>query len=155
MASQYLSDDAELLAALKDALAYERAVPREVIEAGKAAWSWRAIDAELAALTYDSALTADALAAGTRAEPASLRALTFTCEDLTIELEVTADALLGQLTPATGGETVVVRVGADEIASAIADEVGFFALSPVPTAPFRLQIKTVSGTIVLTGWVSP
>lgn len=155
MASRYLNDDEQLLAVLKEALAAVQAVPREIIEAGKAAFTWREIDAELAALTYDSAAAADPLDAGTRAEPASLRALTFTCADMTIELEVTSEALVGQITPAQGGESVVVRVGTVEAASATADDVGFFALRPVPTQPFRLLIRTVTGAAVLTGWVSP
>ena len=43
MASRNLSDDDELLAALKDALDAQRAVPREIVEAGQAAWAWRSI----------------------------------------------------------------------------------------------------------------
>ena len=133
----------------------ERDVPRQVIEAGKAAWAWRTIDAELAALTYDSAAEPDLLTAGTRAEPASLRALTFSRDEMTIELEVTEDALVGQITPAQGGETVVVRAGAAEAASATTDELGFFTIRPVPGQPFRLLIRTATGVAVLTGWVSP
>jgi hypothetical protein len=155
VASQNLSDDEQLLVVLREALAAARAVPPEVIAAGKAAFAWRTIDAELAALTYDSAETADMLAAGTRAEPASLRALTFTGADMTIELEVTSEALVGQITPARGGQSVAVRVGTTEVASAVADEVGYFSLRPVPTEPFRLLIRTADGTSVLTGWVSP
>lgn len=155
MASQWWSDDEQLLGVLKEALDAEPAVPREVIEAGKAAWAWRTIDAELAALTYDSAADPDLLGAGTRAEPASLRALTFTRADLTIELEVTGDGLVGQITPARAGESVVVRIGTAGAAFARTDELGFFAIRRVPTQPFRLLIRTATGAAVLTGWVSP
>ncbi|GAB3955588.1 hypothetical protein GCM10029976_098820 [Kribbella albertanoniae] len=49
------NDDGQLLEALRDALVTEQEVPRAFVEAGKAAFAWRTIDAELAALTYDSA----------------------------------------------------------------------------------------------------
>jgi hypothetical protein len=155
VASQWWSDDDTLLAVLKDAMDAERDVPPQMIAAGQAAWAWRTIDAELAALTYDSAAEADLLAAGTRAEPAALRALTFTRDEMSIELEVTEDALVGQITPPRAGDSVVVRVGTEDVTVTTTDELGFFAIRPVPGQPFRLLIRTVAGAVVLTGWVSP
>src|SRR5215469_9189705 len=70
-------DDEELLAALRQALTARRAVPAEFVEAGKNAFAWHDIDAELAQLTYDSTY-APQTAARDRSEPASIRALTFT-----------------------------------------------------------------------------
>ncbi len=55
MAGQWWSDDDQLLEVLRDALTTAREVPPGLVAAGKAAYSWRTIDAELAALTYDSA----------------------------------------------------------------------------------------------------
>jgi hypothetical protein len=69
------ADDDQLFAALKEAVRAARAVPPEFVEAGKSAYAWRNIDAELASLTYDS--TRD-LVPSVRAETASIRALTFT-----------------------------------------------------------------------------
>jgi hypothetical protein len=148
VASRWWSDDEQLIGVLKEALNAERGAPREVLDAGRAAWVWRTIDAELAVLTYDSA-------AGARGEPASPRALTFAWNDLTIELDVTRDALVGQITPARAGEAVVVRIGTEEAAFAVTDELGIFALRPVPAEPFRLLVRAMDGTAVLTGWVSP
>ena len=48
------ADDDQLFAALKEAMRAARAVPPEFVEAGKSAYAWRNIDAELASLTYDS-----------------------------------------------------------------------------------------------------
>src|SRR5438093_422490 len=107
MASRWWSDDDQLLAALDEALRAARAVPRGFVEAGKAAYTWRGVDAELAALTYDSALDQPRALAASRAEPAPLRALTFVSAELTVELEVTEDALLGQIVPAQPGEVEV------------------------------------------------
>jgi len=53
MASQWWTDDDQLLAALADAFREARAVPGELVEAANAAYTWRNIDAELANLTRD------------------------------------------------------------------------------------------------------
>src|SRR5439155_1472035 len=84
------------------ALRAARDVPRRFVEAGQAALAWHNIDAELAALTYDSAAErperlgatrAEQLGAtraeqlgATRAESATLRALTFASNRLSIHL---------------------------------------------------------------------
>ena len=93
-----IGDDEQLLAALREALEADEAVPPEFIELGKNAYAWHNIDAELAQLTYDSVHEPDALSL--RAEAASIRALTFTSAHLTIELEVSEDSVLGQVVPA-------------------------------------------------------
>ena len=48
MASQWWRDDDQLMAELADALRHERAVPSEIVEAGKTAYTCRNIVAELA-----------------------------------------------------------------------------------------------------------
>ena len=55
MSQQWWNDDDQLLAALGEALRSERSVPADFIQAGKAAFLWRGIDAEPATLTSDSA----------------------------------------------------------------------------------------------------
>jgi len=47
------NDDEKLIEALREAFASADDVPAAFVEAGKAAFAWRTIDAELAALTYD------------------------------------------------------------------------------------------------------
>src|SRR5438552_18097427 len=96
-----------------------RAVPPEFVEAGKSAFAWRNIDAELASLTYDS--TRD-LVSSVRAETASIRALTFTSAHLIIELEVGGESLHGQVVPAGEGtieiqtrDGVAAPVGVDPL----------------------------------------
>ncbi len=83
-----LSDDDQLLAALREAMRAREAVPAWFVETGKNAYAWHNIDAELAQLTYDSH-SDEHMAAVTRSETASIRALTFTSAQLSIELEVT------------------------------------------------------------------
>lgn len=145
-------DDEELFAALQRAIRARDAVPAEFVDAGKSAFAWHNIDAELAQLTYDSTRDAD-MAGATRAEAASIRALTFNSANITIELEVTRDGLVGQIVPAQVATiTVQSRVGAN--ASVAADEIGCFSIRPIPASPFRLQCTTGSGIEALTGWIT-
>ena len=97
-----MPDDEELLAALGEAIRAREAVPEWFVETGKNAYAWHNIDAELARLTYDSSRDRDAFAV-VRSEAASIRALTFTSAQLSVELEVTAGSLVGQIIPPRAG----------------------------------------------------
>ena len=145
-------DDEVLLAALRQAIRSRRAVPPEFVDAAKNAFAWHDIDAELAQLTYDSS-RASAAAAPTRAEAASIRALTFTSPRLTIELEVTEDSLLGQVVPAQAAMIEVQTREGAEIAVP-SDEIGCFSVHPIPPGSFRLRCRTADSTDVLTGWIT-
>ncbi len=145
-------NDDELFAALREAMRARQAVPPEFVEAGKSAFAWHNIDAELAQLTYDSGR--DTLYdPSLRAEAASIRALTFTSAHLAIELEISEDSLLGQIIPAQRG-TVRIQPADGTETTVAADEIGCFAIRPIPPLPFRLYCQTASGTDTLTGWIT-
>ena len=91
--------------------------------------------------------------AAVRSETASIRALTFTSPHLSLELEVTEDALLGQVVPPRAG-TLEVQTTAGTIATTPVDEIGCFAVEPIPASPFRLRCRTGNDTDVLTGWIT-
>jgi hypothetical protein len=146
------SDD-ELLGALAAAFREADAVPRDFVEAGRTAFAWHGIEAELAELAYDSDLQRDDLAALTRADTAVLRALTFVSAELTIEIEVTQGALLGQIVPPQPGE-VGIRTRSGRRSDVPIDEVGCFAVHEVPAEPFRLHCRTSAGCEVRTTWVT-
>ena len=143
--------DEQLLAALGEALRARQAVPEWFVEAGKNAYAWHNIDAELAQLTYDSSRDEDTVAA-VRSEAASIRALTFTSSRLSIELEVASDSLLGQIIPPRAG-TLEVHTTAGVTSSPV-DEIGCFVVDPIPSSPFRLRCRTQDGADVLTGWIT-
>jgi hypothetical protein len=158
------TDDA-LLAELAEALRAEREVPGSIVEAGRAIYTWRSIDAELAELsrarlTYDSFVD-DAAVQGdeaglllvTRSETAALRSLTFAADDLSIELEVTDDGVLGQLVPPQAAAVEVVTPDQDRVEVPV-DDVGWFTIRPVPRARFRLTCRTTGGLTVVTDWIS-
>ena len=146
-----MRDDDELLAALGEAIQAREEVPEWFVETGKNAYAWHNIDAELARLTYDSSRDRDAVAV-VRSEAASIRALTFTSAQLSIELEVTAGSLVGQIIPPRAG-TLEVHTTAG-VASSPVDEIGCFAVTPIPNSPFRLRCRIEDGTDVLTGWIT-
>ena len=146
------ADDERLLRELREAQRARRAVPSWFVETGQAAYAWHNIDAELAQLTYDSESDLGRAAAATRSESALIRALVFTSPHLSIEVEVTEDSLLGRLIPPQAG-TLETHTKAGVVSSPV-DEIGFFAVEPVPPSPFRLRCRTENGTDVLTGWIS-
>jgi hypothetical protein len=143
-------DDDILLAELGRALRAEQS-PADLIADAKALYTWRTIDAELAALAYDSAAGLEE--AGMRGQPAPLRTLTFEARAISLELSIAGGALLGQFVPPQPG-TVKVGTTAAVVATVPVDEVGCFAIRPVPAGPFRLQCTTAAGEQVVTSWIS-
>ena len=144
------TDDDELLAELGAAMRGAAQVPARFVTVGKSAFAFRGVSAEIAALTHDSA---GAALAGTRAESAALRSLTFVASELAIELEVTADALVGQVVPPRSGEIELVGPSGP-IASTAVDEVGWFAIQPAPTGPIRLHLRMSDGESIRTEWTT-
>ena len=145
-------DDERLLAALGEAMKASEAVPSWFVETGKNAYAWHNIDAELAQLTYDSNVDRRE-AAVMRSETASIRALTFTSPHVSLELEVTENSLLGQIIPPRAG-LLEIHTRTGEITTTEVDEIGCFAVDPIPDSPFRLRCRTADGTGVLTGWIT-
>ena len=87
-----------------------------------------------------------------RSEAASIRALTFTSARLSIVIEVTGSSLLGRIIPPRAG-TVETHTTAG-VTTAPVDEIGSFAVDPIPASPFRLRFRTTGGIDVLTGWIT-
>jgi hypothetical protein len=125
-------------------------VPDAFVEMGKGGYAWHRIDAELAQLTYDSGTVR---IAAVRSETASVRALSFASAHLSMELEVTEDCLLGWVIPSRAG-TLEAQTGAGASTETTVDEIGCFAVDPIPASPFRLRFRTADGTDVLTVWVT-
>jgi hypothetical protein len=147
-------DDEQLLAALRESMRARQVVPDAFVDIGKSAYAWHNIDAELAQLTYDSSRERDRdQVASTRSETASIRALTFTSAYLTLELEVADGSLVGQVVPPRAG-TLETQTGAGTITSTPVDEIGCFAVEPIPASPFRLRCRMADGADVLTGWIT-
>ena len=125
-------------------------VPADVVSAAKAAFTWRSVDEELAALVYDSADDTPALA-GVRG--GSARQLTFSAPELTIELEVggSARGAVGQLVPAQAASIEVRH--AEGSAFVDSDDLGRFDIDRVPDGPVSLHLEAAGGGRVATDWV--
>jgi hypothetical protein len=137
MTDQWL-DDEHLMALLSEALTGDEPVPPAVLAAGYASFTWRTIDGELAALTYDSRIE-EPSRSGVRSQQAGLRAMTFASSSLTIEIEVTSTSLMGQLVPAHAGEVLLSLYDGTGRRVPV-DELGAFTIDPLPEDRFRLQV---------------
>jgi hypothetical protein len=136
------SDD-HLLDSLGDAVRAAAAVPESFLATGRAAFTWRTVDAELATLTEPE----------TAAVRGASRVFTFVAGELTIEVEATEEALVGQVTPpAPGRIELTPHRGAPTTAEV--DALGWFTLRPLPTGLFRLYCTPSNGSPVVTEWLS-
>ena len=102
----------------------------------------------LTPLTFDSAL---APVRGMRSESGQPRVLIFTGAHLSLELEVMADLVVGQIVPPGRGE-VVVETPDGITVRAEADDIGFFDFAGLPPGRVRLRCETPDGNLV-TDWV--
>ncbi|QGG95018.1 carboxypeptidase-like regulatory domain-containing protein [Actinomarinicola tropica] len=139
--------DAELLAELGRTLDAHDPPSASAIAAARAAWTWRTIDAELAELRVDSAL--EPLGVRGMAWP---RQLSFESRELTIEVEVEGDQLVGQLVPTRPLEVTLVRPDGTERTTR-ADPIGHFTFPDVPPGTLRLQVTAPDGAVT-TQWFS-
>jgi hypothetical protein len=140
-------DDDELLDRLRGLAAVHDPLPASLFASSRAAFALRTLDDELADLLFDSLLD-DALV-GIRGGTA--RQLTFGVEDLTIDVDLDTDGLVGHVSP-TGPATVELQTP-DAIHDADIDELGRFFLDQPPAGPFRLRVA-VAGKWVTTEWVN-
>lgn len=133
-------DDDVLLDELATLLGPHNEPPPEVLHAARGAFTWRTVDAEIAALTFDSLL--DDAPAGVRAA-AQPRILTFEADGLTIEVELDATPsgrrLLGQLVPAQVAELELLSDG-EVLAVSSADAMGRFSVA-LPRDPRRVTLR--------------
>jgi hypothetical protein len=151
MTDRWPSDDEALFRALEDAVRAARDAPPGLGEAAKAAFAWHTVDDDLAALAYDSA-GARGVLPNLREDLAELRNLTFVARDLTVELEISARGLIGQIIPPAAGRLEVQAVRGGHTSAPI-DALGCFFVSPLTAEAFRLHMCTADGVRVLTGWI--
>jgi hypothetical protein len=103
---------------------------------------------DLACVSFDSSLEP---IQGMRAEPGRARVLIFTAAALSLELEVMADRVVGQIVPPEPGE--IIAATPDGACFRIeADDIGFFDFDALPRGPVRLRCETSTGRLV-TDWI--
>jgi RNA polymerase sigma factor (sigma-70 family) len=150
MAWQRWDDDEHLMAELGEALSAPGTVKESYLDAGRGAFTWRTVDEDLAlaALAYDSALDEELV--GRARSGDTSRALVFQGTDVSVEVHVSGEGLVGQLVPPATAD-VAVYTAAGVFARASADEIGCFTLAPPPPGPVRLECRTAEAALV-TDW---
>lgn len=145
--------DEDLLRELGAALR-EAPVDGAIITAAEAAFSWRTADEELELLTLETETSLGELAGAVRsaAGPAAPRTLTFCGEQLSVEIEIDDNGIVGQLIPPQPGQVTLVTSDGPQ-AAAQADEVGCFTLPPPPPGPMRLDCE-LNGNRFVTEWAN-
>jgi hypothetical protein len=142
--------DDELVEVVSEALAPDPDVPADWEEAAFAAFSWRTIDQELLALSYDS-LTAGAGAV----RGGDGRVLEFSGGGLRLEVELSDRRVVGRLAGEITGtaELEVVFEAADgHVRSAAPDRSGFFSLDGEDHGMVRFAVRTDTARLV-TEWI--
>ena len=121
-----------------------------------AAFSYRRLDAELASVTFDSALEPELSSGDARATGYGPRGhLRFERDDIVIELDLEGDdndalELTGVLSPPSPATiTVLVRSG-DFEATATVDAFGRFAFDGVPHGPMQLHLDRPDAAAIRT-----
>ena len=158
-----MSDDPDpdepLVAELRALFAKIDPIPPFVNETAKASLGWRRLDADLAELLSDSALEEESFALA-RGSGAPARAVTFSSNELTIDIEVHLDdpgrTLLGQLSPPARAR-IEIQAMSDALFSAEADERGRFRVRLPSGGAIRLRVLTGdrrAGPPVETSWIT-
>jgi hypothetical protein len=137
-------DDAELLASLKEAVTpVPTAQLQRLLEGARAAYGYRTMDEELAALAYDSLL--DESPAAARQAPATARTLLFESDAVSVQLEVTDDGVVGQVVAPTAVQLYVERADGQQL-ELECDETGCFTVPVLAAGPVRLRVEAAGAT---------
>ncbi|MCX4766638.1 hypothetical protein OG562_37825 [Streptomyces sp. NBC_01275] len=136
-----LEEELRLAAAILDP------VPAELRQIAVEAYALHDLDARIAELTFDSLL--DAIPVRGAEDPP--RMLTFDTGGLTVDIEVSAQGLMGQLLPPQSASIEILH-GPRAGAALTADDMGRFACDAPPAGPFALRLRT-GGDVVVTEWL--
>ncbi|MFI2433194.1 hypothetical protein [Streptomyces sp. NPDC018693] len=140
-------EDARTEDELRQAAAILDPVPPQLRRAAVEAYALHDLDARLAELTFDSLV--DAIPVRGVSDPP--RMLTFHTGELTVDVEVSAHGLMGQLLPPQQA-SIEVLSGPRPGARLTADDMGRFMGDAPPPGPFALRLRT-DGEVVVTEWL--
>ncbi|MFF8971053.1 hypothetical protein [Streptomyces sp. NPDC014995] len=140
-------DHGSLEEELREAAAILDPVPAELRQLAVEAYALHDLDAKIAELTFDSLVDAIPV----RGAVDVPRMLTFHSGGLTVDVEVTAHGLMGQLLPPQPA-SIEVLDGPRAGAALTADDMGRFTSEAPPAGPFALRLRT-GGDVVVTEWL--
>ncbi|GHA07406.1 hypothetical protein ACFOOM_15555 [Streptomyces echinoruber] len=145
------TDDASgtgvLEAELRQAAAILDPVPAELRRIAVEAYALHDLDARLAELAFDSLQDASPV----RGADDTPRMLTFRAGEVTVDVEVTEQGLIGQVLPPRPARIEVLG-GPHAVAALTADDRGRFTGDTPPAGPFALRLRT-GGEVIVTEWL--
>ncbi|WP_199827330.1 hypothetical protein [Streptomyces xylophagus] len=142
-------DDGLLEEELRQAAAILDPVPAELRQLAMDAYALYDLDARLAELTFDSLVDAIPVRGATDVP----RMLTFTAGELSVDVEVTSEGLMGQvMPPQPAGIEVLTGPQTLRPTTLTADAMGRFTSAAPPTGPFALRLRA-GGEVVVTEWL--
>jgi hypothetical protein len=122
-------------------------VPAALRQLAVEAYALHDLDARIAELTFDSLVDAIPVRGATDTP----RMLTFHSGDVTVDVEVTSQGLMGQVLPPQPA-AIEVLSGPQAGTSVVADDMGRFTCDAAPAGPFALRLRT-GGEVVVTEWL--
>ncbi|MEU2062783.1 hypothetical protein [Streptomyces sp. NPDC013455] len=132
---------------LRQAAAVLDPVPAELLQTALDAFALHDLEARLAELTFDSLV--DALPVRGVMDPP--RMLTFRAGEVSVDVEVTPDGLIGQVLPPQSARIEVLG-GPQTARPVTADTLGRFTSDIPPAGPFALRLRT-GAEVIVTEWL--
>lgn len=132
---------------LRQAAAVLDPMPPELLQIAVDAYALHDLEARVAELTFDSLVDALPVRGVTDAP----RMLTFTAGEVTVDVEVTSEGLLGQLLPPRPAGIEILS-GPQPGTPVTVDEMGRFTTDRPPSGPFALRLRTGSD-VITTEWL--
>lgn len=132
---------------LRQAAAVLDPLPPALLQIAVDAYALHDLDARVAELTFDSLVDAIPVRGATDVP----RMLTFTAGEVTLDVEVTAEGLMGQVLPPQPARVEVLG-GPQTTAPLTADDLGRFTTATPPSGPFALRLRT-HDDVVVTEWL--
>ena len=145
-------EDAALLAELRATLDEVDPVPPLVLEAARAAFGLRRLDAELAELVRDSAEERAGLIA-VRGD-GNVRLISFETGLVTVELQVTERGTVRDLVAEVSGTALAsAEVETPGLRHPTVRDDSMISADAVPSGLLRLHLRTIEGRDLVTSWV--
>ncbi|WP_020135265.1 hypothetical protein [Streptomyces sp. 351MFTsu5.1] len=133
---------------LRQATAILDPVPAALRQIAVEAFALHDLDSRIAELSFDSVV--DALPV--RGAAAAPRMLTFHAGEVTVDVELTAQGLMGQVLPPRPARIEVLS-GPRPGAPLTTDDLGRFTCEAPPTGPFALRLRT-GEEVIVTDWLT-
>ncbi|GGP61795.1 hypothetical protein GCM10010247_38040 [Streptomyces calvus] len=140
-------DDGLLEEELRQAAGVLDPLPSALLQIAVDAYALHDLDARVAELTFDSLVDGIPVRGATDAP----RMLTFSAGEVTLDVEVGPQGLLGQVLPPQSARIEVLG-GPQTAATLTADDMGRFTADTPLSGPFALRLRA-GGDVVVTEWL--